>query len=224
MASTVLRTLVKEAHKLGIAVIIDVVYNHFGPEDLSLWQFDGWSQNGKGGIYFYNDWRSKTPWADTRPDYGRPEVRQFIRDNVLMWFEEYHVDGLRWDATSYIRNAHGHDGDPNANLVEGWHMMQAISKEVHAKFPGKILIAEDLKSNHAVTESAENGGAGFDAQWDENFVHPLREALIAPDDTTRDMHTVAAALAYRYNDDAFQRVIYTESHDEVANGKARLAS
>ena len=52
------RQLVKAAHQAGIAVILDVVYNHFGPGDLDLWQFDGWSENGKGGIYFYNDWRS----------------------------------------------------------------------------------------------------------------------------------------------------------------------
>ena len=48
------------------------------PGDLDLWQFDGWSQDGQGGIYFYNDWRRQTPWGDTRPDYGRAEVRQYI--------------------------------------------------------------------------------------------------------------------------------------------------
>ena len=89
----------------GIAVIVDVVYNHFGPQDLSMWQFDGWQENDKGGIYFYNDWRSTTPWADTRPDYGRSEVRQFIRDNVFMWLDEFGIDGLRWDATNFTSSA-----------------------------------------------------------------------------------------------------------------------
>ena len=90
-------------HRHGLAVIIDVVYNHFGPSDLDLWQFDGWSENDKGGIYFYNDWKSSTPWGDTRPDYGRGEVREFIRDNAMMWLAEFHADGLRYDMTPYMR-------------------------------------------------------------------------------------------------------------------------
>ena len=56
---------------------------------------------------YYNDWRDSTPWGHTRPDYGRPEVRQFLRDNALMWLEQYRFDGLRWDATSFIRNVYG---------------------------------------------------------------------------------------------------------------------
>ena len=67
------RFFVEEAHKRGIAVIIDVVYNHLGYPAGDMWQFDGWNQDGKGGIYFYNDWRRTTPWGDTRFDYGRPE-------------------------------------------------------------------------------------------------------------------------------------------------------
>ncbi|MEM8865450.1 MAG: alpha-amylase family glycosyl hydrolase, partial [Planctomycetota bacterium] len=96
-----LKRLVKAAHEHGIGVILDVVYNHFGPSDLDLWQFDGWSENGKGGIYFYNDWRSETPWGDTRPDYGREEVREYIHRNALTWLRDFHVDGLRYDMTLF---------------------------------------------------------------------------------------------------------------------------
>ncbi len=78
-----LKELVKSAHEQGIAVILDVVYNHLGPSDLDLWQFDGWSEGDKGGIYFYQDERSSTPWGETRPDYGRAEVRDFLRDGAL---------------------------------------------------------------------------------------------------------------------------------------------
>ena len=79
---TALKELIRAAHEHGIAVLFDVVYNHFGPSDLDLWRFDGWSENGKGGIYFYNDARCQTPWGDTRPDYGREEIRSFIADNA----------------------------------------------------------------------------------------------------------------------------------------------
>lgn len=65
------------AHQRGIAVIVDVVYNHLGYSAGDMWQFDGWSENGKGGIYFYNDSRSSTAWGETRFDYGRTEVRQY---------------------------------------------------------------------------------------------------------------------------------------------------
>jgi 1,4-alpha-glucan branching enzyme len=217
-----LKRLVQAAHAQAIAVIVDVVYNHFGPGELSLWQFDGWQQHGLGGIYFYNDWRSKTPWADTRPDYGRPEVRQYIRDNVRMWLDEYQLDGLRWDATSYIRNAHGHDGDPGADIPEGWALMQGINGEMQHHNPRHFRIAEDLQANKWLTEPIDAGGAGFNSQWDSQFVHPIRQAIIAPHDKARDMLAVRDALLFRYGSDVFSRVIYTESHDEVANGKARV--
>lgn len=218
-----LKAFVDEAHKLGMAVIKDVVYNHFGPSDLHMWQFDGWSENGKGGIYFYNDWRAATPWGDTRPDYGRPEVREYIRDNALMWVQDFGMDGLRFDGSAYIRNVHGHNDDPGSDLPDGWSLMQWLNEEVVKVKPNAILIAEDLKDNHFLTLSQPEGGAGFRAQWCAQFVHTIRGALIQPDDGQRDMHAVHEAIQKRYHGNAFERVIYTESHDEVANGKARLA-
>jgi 1,4-alpha-glucan branching enzyme len=219
---TAFKQLVKAAHASGIAVIFDVVYNHLGPSDLDLWQFDGWSENGKGGIYFYNDWRSNTPWGDTRPDYGRGEVRSYLRDNALMWIEEFRVDGLRWDATAYIRNFAGNNEDPGNDLPDGWSLMAWINDEINARQPWKITIAEDLRNNPWITSDTGAGGTGFDAQWDGGFVHPIRAALIAADDAARDMRAVRDAILHHYNDDPFERVIYTESHDEVANGHERL--
>ena len=215
-----LKRLISAAHTHGIAVLFDVVYNHFGPSDLNLWQFDGWQENNRGGIYFYNDWRCATPWGDTRPDYGRHEVRRYLRDNALMWLEEYQVDGLRWDATAYIRNVSG-GNDPGHDLADGWSLMRWINDEIKARQPWKISIAEDLRGNEWLTKK-DGGGAGFDAQWDANFVHPVRRAIIAANDDDRDMYAVRDAIVSRYNGDALERVIYTESHDEVANGKARV--
>lgn len=213
---------VKTAHEHGIAVILDVVYNHFGPSDLGLWQFDGWNENNKGGIYFYNDWRSQTPWGDTRPDYGRKEVREFIHDNALLWIEEYDVDGFRYDATSFIRNVHGRNNDPGSDLADGWSLMQWINAEIKTRKPEALTIAEDLQDNPDIIKRQEDGGMGFTTQWDARFVHPVRQALIGADDSNRNMDSVRDAIQHRFHLNAFERVIYTESHDEVANGKARV--
>ncbi len=213
------KEFVREAHRHGFAVILDVVYNHFGPSDLDLWRFDGWSEHGGGGIYFYNDWRRETPWGDTRPDYGRREVRQFIRDNALMWVEDYHVDGLRMDMTLYIRSVRA-DGEPN--LPDGWSLVQWVNHEIHSRHPRTITIAEDLQDSEWLTKTPAEGGAGFSCQWDARFVHPVREAVITPADEHRSMRSLAAAITTAYNGNPFQRVVYTESHDEVANGKARV--
>lgn len=211
-----LKTLVREAHKRGISVIIDVVYNHFGPSDLDLWRFDGWSQNDLGGIYFYNDWRSTTPWGDTRPDYGRGEVRQFIRDNALMWLEEYRVQGLRFDMTPYMRSVNATSTD----IPEGWSLCRWINDEIRQRHPDAVSIAEDLHGKAEVV-STEIGGAAFHSQWDQHFVHPIRQALVAERDEERSIPAVRDAITYSYGD-VFSRVIYTESHDEVANGRARV--
>jgi 1,4-alpha-glucan branching enzyme len=216
------KRFVKAAHEQGIAVIADVVYNHFGPSDLDLWRFDGWSENDKGGIYFYNDRRSQTPWGETRPDYGRGEVRRYLCDNALMWFEEYHADGLRWDAITYIKNILGSDSSPADDIPDGWSLMQWINDEIRQRFPGRISIAEDMKVNAWVTQSSGAGGAGFNAQWDSEFINPVRQSIIARDDGLRNVDAVSRAIGFQYDEDVFRRVIFTESHDEVANGRARV--
>jgi 1,4-alpha-glucan branching enzyme len=216
--------LVDAAHAHGVAVIYDVVYNHLGPSDLDLWQFDGWSENGAGGVYFYNDWRRATPWGDTRPDYGRGEVRQFLRDNALFWLQEHRCDGLRFDATGWIRNVWGDNNDPGADLSDGWGLLCWINNEIQARQPWKITIAEDMQDNEWLTKPLGAGGAGFGAQWGAGFMHTLRDSVTTPDDGARDMNALAGMIAQQFNASAFQRVIYTESHDEVAasNGNERL--
>jgi 1,4-alpha-glucan branching enzyme len=214
---------VKAAHAQGIAVLIDVVYNHFGPGDLDLWRFDGWSDaDHGGGIYFYDNDRAQTPWGATRPDYGRPEVRQYIRDNALFWLNKYRLDGLRFDSVINIRNRYGRNNDAAGDLPDGWGLLQWINDEIRAQQPWKITIAEDLQNNDWITRETSRGGAGFGSQWDAGFVHPIRDTIIAASDNDRDLSAVAAALRYGGNDDTARRIVYTESHDEVANGHARV--
>ena len=176
-----------------------------------------------GGIYFYNDWHAGHPWGQTRPDYGRKEVRQFIRDNVLMWLKEYHVDGLRFDMTLYIHNVRASD-DPDGDLPDGWSLVQWINRDLRQQYPGRITIAEDLQNDDRITKPVDQAGGGFTAQWAARFVHPVRAAVITPSDEQRSLDSVRGAIEGRFNGDPFQRVIYSESHDEVANGKSRVAS
>jgi 1,4-alpha-glucan branching enzyme len=214
---------VKAAHARGIGVVLDVVYNHFGPDsNMDLWQFDGWQQDGKGGIYFYNDWRAETPWGSTRPDFGRLEVQQYILDNVRMWMYECRVDGLRVDSTIFIRNAKGYNNDPATDLPEGWFLLQQINTIAKKIKPAALTIAEDVADNEYLVKPAKDGGAGFSAQWELGFPHSLREALRSNDPAAVNLAELCSELTRRYNNDAFERIIFSDSHDSAGNGSARL--
>ena len=213
------KRFIKAAHEHGIAVFVDVVYNHLGPSDLDLWRFDGWSLGDGGGIYFYNDERALTPWGATRPDYGRGEVRTFLRDSALTWLEEFQADGLRFDATVYIRAVHGDAGGP---LPDGWSFMAWINDEIRARMPWKLTIAEDIQDDPALVAPTDEGGAGFGAQWDVRFIRRVRPALETGDDAKRDLHAIVAAIKGPGAGSAMTRVIYTESHDDVANDQVRV--
>ena len=214
------KRFIHDAHANGIAVIVDVVYNHLGPSDLDLWRFDGWGEGDGGGIYFYTDERAQTPWGATRPDYGRGEVRTFLRDSALTWLEEFRCDGLRFDSTIYIRNVDGHVG--TQPLPDGWSFMAWINDEVRARQPWKITIAEDLQGYPSLVAPTAEGGAGFGAQWDPAFIFGVRPALHAANDADRNIGAVAAAIAGEGRGAPLTRVIYTESHDDVANGAVRV--
>ena len=208
-----MKHFIDEAHARGIGVTLDVVYNHFGPNDLSMWDFDGQSY-GNSGIYFYNDWKMNTPWGP-RPNYGRSEVRDYIVDNAMQWLGEYHLDGLRLDATEDIRNASGADNP------QGWDVLKRINQQAHDKWPWKRIIAEDMQNDPAVTQW---NGAGFDEQWDADFFHKVDDQVLKANDDWVDMNQVKDAILHNIDGDPFSRVIYTQSHDEVANGKQYLES
>ena len=214
-----LKAFVRGAHELGIAVIIDVVYNHLGTTDNDLWAFDG-PTPPPGGIWFYPDWRQQTGWG-ARPDYGRPEVRRYLVDNALMWLEEQRADGLRFDATAWIRSVDG-SATAGQSLPDGWLLLQTINGEVDRRQPWKIRIAEDMRGDAAITSPAGSGGAGFNAQWDPDFVRQVRDVVRQPRDEDRSMGAIRDALGRRYGADAFARVVFTESHDADANGGTRV--
>lgn len=213
--------LVKACHQKGIGVIIDVVYNHFSQET-DLWQYDGWSENDRGGIYFFNDERGDTPWGG-RPDYGRPEVRQFILDNVAMWFSEYNVDGLRVDSTIYMRNTDGNNDKHDLDIPEAWSLLAEINELAHKINPHALMIAEDNATNSGIVELQSKNGMGFDAQWEVGLPHVIRDALgITKNNDQPPLQGIEWELGHTYIHDAFDKVIFGDSHDTAANGSSRL--
>lgn len=213
-----LKAFVDAAHQRGIAVMGDVVFNHFGPQDMDLWQYDGWSTSSNtGGIFFYEDANASTPWG-ARPNYGRGEVRTYIKENTMMWLDEFRLDGLRFDGTKFMR-LRDYAGP---EIPDGWSMLQWCNESADAQFPGKFMVAEDLGDNAWITKSTGAGGAGFDSQWDGSFAFPVRSALEAASDSSRDMFAVRDAINKNFNGSMQQRIIYTENHDEVANGRSRV--
>ncbi len=216
------KRFIRDAHAHGIAVIVDVVYNHLGPSDLDLWRFDGWSEGNGGGIYVYNDDRAITPWGATRPDYGRGEVRTFLRDSAMTWLEEFRCDGLRFDSTANIRRIDGDDPDPASALPDGWSFLTWLNDEIRTRQPGKITIAEDLQGDATLVDPTDKGGAGFGAQWDGGFIGGVRPALVASNDADRNLAAVVTGIVGKGRGAALSRIIYTESHDEVADGRTRV--
>jgi len=212
---------VKACHEKGIGVILDVVYNHFFNES-DLWQYDGWSENNRGGIYFFNDERGDTPWGG-RPDYGRPEVRRFILDNVAMWFSEYKIDGLRVDSTIYMRNIDGNNDKPELDIPEAWSLLAEINKLAHKINPNALMIAEDNSTNNEIVTSGNSGGAGFDAQWEVGFPHIIRDCLgITSNENQPALAGVEYELNHSYSGNPYDKVIFGDSHDTAANGSSRL--
>jgi 1,4-alpha-glucan branching enzyme len=224
------KRLVRALHDAGIALLIDVVYNHLdvsinnGPAlPYSLFRYDGFDGSGGNpcGIFFYGGEEMNTPFGGPRPDYGREAVRTFLGDNAAMWLDEYQVDGLRFDSTGCIRKRQGPCGDHccgrdiGVDRNFGWEVMQTINDRVDRNTPWKLVIAEDLDGNAGITTETSRGGAGFDAQWDTGVQGALVAALTQANDANVDVGGVAAALQTSFEGDLFKRLIYLESHDQA---------
>jgi 1,4-alpha-glucan branching enzyme len=210
------KAFIDAAHAHGIAVYIDIVHNHYSSKNgLTCWDGDC-----TDNAYFYTDSvRKSTPWGP-RPNYSDANVRAFIRDNAVEWLDEYRADGLRWDSTISIRATTW--GPTGVAIPDGASLLREINDAVHALAPVKLQIAEDLQTYDPITQTTAQGGLGFDTQWDAAFFHPVDDNIIATDDASRSMAAISGALTHAYNGAATQRVVYTEDHDEVANGKSRI--
>jgi maltooligosyltrehalose trehalohydrolase len=150
------KRFVDAAHQRGLAVLIDVVYNHFGPSG---------NYTGKFGPYITD--HHKTPWggAVNFEDAGSTEVRAFFVENALMWLRDYHFDGLRIDAVhAFIDRSAIHF------LEELEEEVRALSKQAGRDY---ALIAESDLNDPRLVTARESGGYGLDAQWSDDFHHAL---------------------------------------------------
>ncbi len=218
-----LRLLVDACHAKGLGVILDVVYNHLGPEGNYLGDF---------GPYFTD--RYRTPWG-AAINYDGPdsdEVRHFFISNALYWITEYHIDGLRLDAVHGIYD------------FGARHILHELTDAVHTQAErlgrSALVIAESDRNDIRVIAPPEEGGYGLDAQWNDDFHHALHALLTGERDGYYQdfgrLDQVATAMqdgfVYTGQRSAYRRrrhgsvsrgrppshfVVFAQNHDQVGN-------
>jgi maltooligosyltrehalose trehalohydrolase len=226
------KRLINECHKRAMAVLLDVVYNHLGPEGNYLADF---------GPYFTD--RYRTPWG-TAINFDGPEsdeVRNFFMENALYWAEHYHIDALRMDA---IHGIVDQGATPFlAELAQRIHRFSDESgRTVH-------LIAESDLNDSRVVTSLEKGGLGLDGQWSDDFHHALhglltgeRQGYYVDFGGVRDLVRVLEdGFLYQGGYSAYRRrrhgnsakdvpagkfIVFCQNHDQIGNRMAgeRLAA
>jgi maltooligosyltrehalose trehalohydrolase len=218
-----LRHFVNEAHAAGISVILDVVYNHLGPDGNYLSQF---SED------YFNSER-KTEWGDALNFDGETSapVREFFLSNAIYWTKEFHLDGLRIDATQSI-----HDQSEE-------HILAALTRAARGAFSGRatIIVGENEPQEVKMVTPVEAGGYGLDGLWNDDFHHSARVALTGKNEAYytdylgRPQEFISAlkwGFLYQGQRYKWQRhrrgtpalnlrpeqfVIFLENHDQIAN-------
>ncbi len=205
-----LKEMIDVLHENGIAVILDIVWNHFSNDDNYLWLY---TRNGGGAadqIYFDGDGTSgqvETPWG-SQADFDEQQVRDYFAESSLYWLEEFRMDGFRMDATEYMNLYQG----------SGWGLMQRFNNEIDGRWVDKIAIAEQLPNDPWVTRQTSQGGAGFDSQWHDAFTDTLHYQVLQAgwNQSAVDMWALQDVIlgsgAYLSNT---QVTNYLELHDEL---------
>ncbi|MCH7580660.1 MAG: malto-oligosyltrehalose trehalohydrolase [Chloroflexi bacterium] len=208
-----LRRLVDAAHQQGLGVILDVVYNHFGPDGNYLAKYSD--------SYFTN--RYQTPWGDALnfDGEGSEWTRRLVIDSALMWFDEYHIDGLRLDATQEIYDS----SKP--------HLLRELGETTKKRWPSKrrpILIAEHENNQLRIVTPRESDGYGLDGLWLDDFHHSAHVLLTGERNgylgrfrgTTEEVGSILGAGALYEQDQARvlppERFLFClQNHDQVGN-------
>jgi len=218
-----LQQLVDQCHRKGLAVILDVVYNHIGPEG---------NYFGKYGPFFTEKY--KTPWGNAInfDDSGCDEVRRYFIENALMWCRDFHVDALRLDAVHAIK-----DFSPVHVLKE---LTLALNDLKQCTGKSHYLIAECDLNDHRFIDPLKEGGYELDSQWLDEFHHALRiSAGGKREGYYGDFHGIedlGAAFEHAYvyhgrysehrqktfgtdpvENQGQQFVVFSQNHDQVGN-------
>jgi 1,4-alpha-glucan branching enzyme len=209
--------MIDVCHVYGIAVIFDLVYNHAGGgfDEYSMWFLDRMPYgNANDSLYFTDQgWAGGEIFA-----YWNNDVKQFLIDNAVSCYEEYRLDGFRFDEVSVM------------DRFGGWQTCQYMADTLHARKPEAIQVAEYWPVNPAVVRATSEGGAGFDATWHDGLRISIRAAIgqaATGASAPVDMDAVARAVADTGLPNRRRAVTCLENHDIVYAGRdmriARLA-
>jgi 1,4-alpha-glucan branching enzyme len=211
------RMMVDMCHVYGIAVLMDVVYNHAGGgfDGKSLYFFDGKARGNNNDSLYFTDkgWAGGLAFALWNDD-----VKQYLIDNAKYFIQECHCDGFRYDEVSVIRNLGGESG---------WRFCQWVTDTCHYLKPDAIHIAENWPVDTNLVNPTSWGGGGFDATLNDGLRNAVRGALIQAGsgrDAYVDMDRIAGALALDGFRDRWRAVQSVEDHDIVRSGReSRIA-
>lgn len=211
-----LKYLIDQCHQAGIGVILDWVPLHFCKDAHGLYQFDG------SWLYEYEieGDRENQQWGTANFDLGKGVTRSFLLSNIKYWLQEFHFDGIRVDALSYLLYWRGETEEDKLNHT-AIDFIKRVNALVHAEFKGVVMIAEDSSSYPKVTHALEDSGLGFDMKWDLGWMNDTLTHMERPS-IYRKYHANEITFGMYYNPS--EHFILPLSHDEVVHGKLSIVN